>query len=120
MMVSLEWRDMAAIVTTAAVVGGIVLAFLRFKLQGDFAARGELAKVAQRVDEVEDRLAKMPSHSDLRALQDRVAELDRAVAVVAERVTGVHAILTRIEHQTGLLLHYHLTDGAPDSTGRKR
>ena len=25
MMVSLEWRDMAAIVTTAAVVGGIVI-----------------------------------------------------------------------------------------------
>jgi len=120
MMVSLEWRDMAAIVTTAAVVGGIVLAFLRFKLAGDFAARADLAKAVERIDEVEDRLAKMPSHNDLRALQDRVAELDRAVAVVAERVGGVHEILKRVEYQVQLLVRHQLSDGAPDSTGRKR
>jgi membrane protein required for beta-lactamase induction len=115
MMVSLEWRDLAAIVTTAAIVGGIVLAFLRFKLAGDFAARGDLAKVAQRVDEVEERLAKMPSHNDLSALQGRVNDLDRAVAVVAERVGGVHKILERVEHQTQLLVHHQLQKGSPNA-----
>jgi tetrahydromethanopterin S-methyltransferase subunit G len=115
MMVSLEWRDMAAIVTTAAIVGGIVLAFLRFKLAGDFAARADLAKVMQRVDEVEERLTKMPSHNDLSALQHRVNDLDRAVAVVAERVGGVQQILTRVEHQTGLLVHHQLRKGVPDA-----
>ena len=120
MMVSLEWRDMAAIVTTAAVVGGLVLAFLRFKLAGDFAARGDLDKAVQRINAVEDRLSKMPSHDDLRALQDRVNDLDRAVAVVAERVTGVHDILKRVEYQVQLLVRHQLSEGAPDSTGRKR
>jgi tetrahydromethanopterin S-methyltransferase subunit G len=120
MMVSLEWRDMAAIVTTAAIVGGIVLAFLRFKLAGDFAARADLAKVMQRVDEVEERLGKVPSHNDLRALQDRVNDLDRAVAVVAERVTGVHDILKRVEYQVQLLVRHQLSEGAPDSTRGKR
>jgi hypothetical protein len=115
MMVSLEWRDLAAIATTAVIVGGIVLAFLRFKLAGDFAARGDLAKVAQRVDEVEDRLAKMPSHNDLSALQSRVNDLDRAVAVVAERVGGVGQILARVEHQTGLLVHHQLQKGSPNA-----
>jgi membrane protein required for beta-lactamase induction len=115
MMVSLEWRDLAAIVTTAVIVGGIVLAFLRFKLAGDFAARGDLAKVAQRVDEVEERLTKMPSHNDLFALQMRVNDLDRAVAVVAERVGGVGQILARVEHQTGLLVHHQLQKGSPNA-----
>lgn len=119
-MIAFEWRDLAAIVTTAVIVGGLVLAFLRFKLAGDFAARGDLMKAIDRIDEVEERLAKMPSHNDLRALQDRVAELDRAVAVVAERVGGVHEILKRVEYQVQLLVRHQLSDGAPDSTGRKR
>lgn len=120
MMVSLEWRDMAAIVTTAVIVGGLVLTFLRFKLAGDFAARPDLEKAMARINSVEQRLSTMPSHDDLRVLQNRVGELERAVAVVAERVGGVHEILKRVEHQVSLLVHHQLREGAPDSTGGRR
>lgn len=110
-MISFEWKDLAWIATTAAIVGGILLAFLRFKLAGDFAARVDLEKTAARLTTVETRLSTMPSHDDLRNLQNRVGELERAVAVVAERVGGVHEILKRVEHQTGLLVHHQLREG---------
>ena len=114
-MISFEYKDMAWIATSAVIIGGILLAFLRFKLAGDFAARPDLLATVARLTAVEQRLSTMPSHDDLRLLQSRVGELERAVAVVAERVGGVHEILKRVEHQTGLLVHHQLREGKRDA-----
>lgn len=110
-MISFEYKDMAWIATTAAIIGGILLAFLRFKLAGDFAARSDLQAAVARIGVVEQRLTTMPSHEDLRSLQARVGDLEKAVAVVGERVGGVHEILKRVEHQTQLLVHHQLREG---------
>lgn len=114
-MISFEWKDMAWIGTVGAIMGGILLAFLRFKLAGDFAARSDLQAAVARIGVVEQRVATMPSHEDLRALQSRVGDLERAVAVVGERVGGVHQILQRVEHQTQLLVHHQLKEGKRDA-----
>jgi hypothetical protein len=114
-VISFEWRDVTGIGATSVIVGGVLLAFLRFKLAGDFAAQHDLLSAVSRLTSVEQRLSTMPSHDDLRLLQSRVGELERAVAVVAERVGGVHEILKRVEHQTGLLVHHQLREGKRDA-----
>ena len=113
-MISFEWRDLAWIATTTAIIGGILLAFLRFKLAGDFAAKKEFVAALERITAAEQRLSTMPSHDDLRVLEKRVGDLERAVAVVAERVGGVLEILKRVEHQTGLLVQHQLKQGKTD------
>jgi hypothetical protein len=109
-VITFEWRDLAGISTIAVIVGGILLAGLRFKLAGDFASRPDLVATVARVAALEQRLSTMPSHDDLRMLQTRVGELERTVAVVAERVGGVHEILIRVERQTTLLVQHKLEE----------
>ena len=72
-MISFEWKDLAWIAGVTAAVGGLLLAFLRFKLAGDFAARSDVSALAGRMAAMEQRLATMPNHEDLRALQGRDA-----------------------------------------------
>nr|WP_246523471.1 DUF2730 family protein [Neoroseomonas eburnea] len=103
---------MVWIVAVAAAVGGLLLAFLRFKLAGDFAKAPDLAALTGRVGMIEQRVAQMPNHEDLRALQSRVGDLERGVAVVAEKVSGVAEIMKRVEHQTNLLVHHQLREGS--------
>lgn len=110
-MISFEWKDLAWIVGVTAAVGGLLLAFLRFKLAGDFAARSDVSALAGRMTAMEQRLATMPNHEDLRALQGRIGALEREVAVVGERLGGVTEILKRVEHQTQLLVHHQLREG---------
>lgn len=110
-MISFEWKDMAWIAGVSVAVGGLLLAFLRFKLAGDFASKADVSTLTGRTTAMEQRLATMPNHEDLRALQGRIGALEREVAVVGERLGGVTEILKRVEHQTQLLVHHQLREG---------
>ncbi|WP_431281645.1 DUF2730 family protein [Humitalea sp. 24SJ18S-53] len=111
-MISFEWRDLAWMVAVAVALGGLLLAFLRFKLAGDFAPRADLVLVQGRISIVETRLAQVPSHDDLRGLQARVAGLETGVAVVGEKVNSLGDIMRRVEHQTNLLVTHQINGGS--------
>lgn len=111
-MISFEWRDLAWILAVSTLLGGMLLAFIRWKLGGDFARAADLSRLEGRLAMVEARLDRVPSHDDLKALQARVGGLEREVAVVGEKVSGVAEIMKRVEHQTNLLVHHQLREGS--------
>lgn len=110
-MIQFEWKDLAWILGLVTLLGGSLIAWLRFRLAGDFARSGDVSALAARVTAMEQRLAQMPNHEDLRQLQSRVGDVERAVAVVAEKISGVAEIMKRVEHQTQLLVHHQLREG---------
>lgn len=111
-MIQFEWKDLAWILGILTLGGGALIAWIRFRLAGDFARSGDVASLAARVTAMEQRLAQMPNHEDLRQLQARVGDVERGVAVVAEKVSGVAEIMKRVEHQTNLLVHHQLREGS--------
>jgi hypothetical protein len=110
-VISFEWKDLAWILGVSGIIGGVLLAFLRFKLAGDFAAKSDVSVLTGRITAMENRLATMPNHEDLRVMQARMGGLEREVAVVGERLGGVTEILKRVEHQTQLLVHHQIREG---------
>lgn len=107
-MISFEFRDLTWMVAVLTLLGGALVAFIRWKLAGDFAKSADVVRLEGRLAMVESRLDRMPSHDDLRALQARVGGLEREVAQVGERVSGVADIMRRVEHQTNLLVQHQL------------
>ena len=111
-MIQFEWKDLAWILGLVALGGGSLIAWIRFRLAGDFARSADVGSLAARVTAMEQRLAQMPNHEDLRQLQARVGDVERGVAVVAEKVSGVAEMMKRVEHQTNLLVHHQLREGS--------
>jgi hypothetical protein len=103
--------DLAWIVAVGVALGGLLLAFLRFKLAGDFAKAADLVVLSGRLTAMEQRLTQMPSHDDLRALQGRVGGLETQVAVVGEKLTGLSQIMVRVEHQVNLVSQHLIQEG---------
>ncbi len=110
-MITFEWKDLAWIVGVMTLLGGLLLAFLRFKLAGDFAKAADVAALTGRLTAMEQRLTQMPSHDDLRAIQHRVGGLEREVAVVGEKVSGLNQIMVRVEHQVNLVSQHLIQEG---------
>lgn len=110
-MITFEWKDLAWIATVTMLLGGLLLAFLRFKLAGDFAKASDVTALSGRLTAMEQRLTQMPSHDDLRALQSRVGGLEREVAVVGEKVSGLGQIMVRVEHQVNLVSQHLIQEG---------
>jgi hypothetical protein len=110
-VISFEWKDLAWIVGVATLLGGLLLAFLRFKLAGDFAKAADVAVLTGRIAAMEQSLKQMPSHEDLRALQQRVGGLETQVAVVGEKLTGLGQIMVRVEHQVNLVSQHLIQEG---------
>ncbi|MBW6402065.1 DUF2730 domain-containing protein [Roseomonas sp. HJA6] len=112
-MIQFEYRDLMWILGVGAAVIGALVAFLKNKLTGGdgFARASDMVTISNRVTSIEERLSKMPNHQDLQQLQIRVGDVERGVAVVAERVSGLGEIMKRVEHQTGLLVQHQLREG---------
>lgn len=109
-MIAFEGKDIGWIFGVIALLGGGLIAWIRYRLSGDFARATDVTSLGARVTAMEQRLSQMPNHEDLRQLQVRVAEVERGVAVVAERVAGLGEIMKRVEHQTGLLVQHQLRE----------
>lgn len=111
-----EWRDIASLVGPLIAIGGLLLAWLKLRLAGDFAqpadiaaVREEVEKVQARVAQVEARLSSMPSHGDMAHLSARVGEVERGVAVVGEAVRGTGEVVKRVERMVDLLVRHQLS-----------
>lgn len=110
-MITFDWKDLAWMATLATVLGGMLVAFVRYRLSGDFAKSGDISAINGRISALEQRMQALPSHDDLRALQQRVGGLEVSVSVVGEKVNGLGQIMVRVEHQMNLISQHLIQEG---------
>nr|WP_255569578.1 DUF2730 family protein [Neoroseomonas alba] len=91
-------------------VSGALIAFLQWKLGSFFAKASDVTPLAGRVTAIEERLSKMPNHEDLRQLQERVGNVEKGVAVVDQKVSGLKDIMVAVSHQTTMLVQHHMNE----------
>lgn len=103
-MIDLDWRDFAAIVTIASALSAFAVWVLRAKLSDDFARKADLTTISDRLGQLERGLRDVPSHGDVRALTDRLADMTTKVGVLEAHVVGVDNGIKRVEHDLRLLL----------------
>lgn len=114
-----SWSDLASQVGTlvgaATVIGGLVIAWVRYRLSGDFASKADIGALAARMDEIESGLRKVPTHDDVRRLGDRISAVEqriggveRGVDVVTAEVRGIREGTGRIEHAVLMLTQHEL------------
>jgi tetrahydromethanopterin S-methyltransferase subunit G len=108
-MPELSWLTLAAgILTAATLAGGLVIAWIRWQLAGDFARTADVSALGVRIGAVEERLKSMPEHDDLEVLNQRLGKVERSVDVVATELRGVRESIARIERDLHLLIRHHL------------
>lgn len=110
-MIQFEWKDLAWMLGVGALLSGTLIAFVQWKLGSFFAKASDVAAMGGRLSAMEQRLSQMPSHDDLRALQHRVGGMEREVAVVGEKVSGLNQIMVRVEHQVNLVSQHLIQEG---------
>ncbi len=110
-MIAFEWKDLAWMFAVGAGAATVLIGFVRWKLAADFAKAADVAIINGRLAAMEQRLTQVPSHEDLRALQNRVGGLEREVAVVGEKVSGLGQIMVRVEHQVNLVSQHLIQEG---------
>ncbi len=102
------WRDLVAVLTAATLIGGMVIAWVRWQLSTDFAKRGDITGLSDRMERVEAALKSFPSLDDVRALGERVGRVERGVEVVSAHLEGVRDGQKRIETDLRLLIQHHI------------
>lgn len=114
---SLDWKEIAAIIAAATAIGGLLVAYIKFRLSGDFAKAsdvtalgGDVTTLSTKITALEQRIDRMPSHEDMRGLGARIGEVERGVAVVHTKVDGVADLLRRVERQTDLLVQHQINE----------
>jgi hypothetical protein len=104
-----DWRDIGAIMAASSLIGGAGIAYVRYRLSGDFAKTSDVRDLGVRMQVIEAKIGGMPSHDDMRILTLRVGDLDRNVAVASANIAGALELMHRVEHQTSLLLENELS-----------
>ena len=102
-------RDVVTWLTAAAMVGGVVIAWVRWQLAGTFATSGDISSLSTRLREVERQMDTVPTHADLRAVGERLGATERGLAVVAAEVKGAREAVERNAVDTRLILQ-HMMD----------
>jgi hypothetical protein len=108
MMELADWPKLAAIVALAGTLAGFIVWLLRARLQGDFASRGDVTALGERMDAIEARLATVPTHHDVQQINHRLSVVESGVAGLGARVDGVREGVSRVERDLGLLLQHEL------------
>jgi hypothetical protein len=111
MIGGINWNAVVAIIGLAVTLGGFILWLLRARFSGDFASKGDVAELGQRMDDIEARLRRMPTHEDvqglgarLAAIEARAGAMESGLAAIGERVSGVRDGVARVERDLGLFL----------------
>jgi hypothetical protein len=94
-MPEIAMRDIVAFLGAAGLVGGMVIAWVRWQLAGDFAKSSDIASLSTRLREVERQMDTVPTHADLRAVNDRLGATERGVAVATAEIKGVREAVDR-------------------------
>lgn len=109
-MPEIVMRDVVAFLAAAGLIGGMVIAWARWQLSGDFAKYADLTALSDRLKAVERKIDLAPTHADLRVIQDRIGGAEQGIAVGNARIQGVQESLGRVERDLTLLLQHQLRE----------
>lgn len=108
MIGGINWPAVAAIFGLAATVAGFVVWLLRARFAGDFASRGDVAGLGERMEKIEARLRDTPTHDDVRGIAQRLAAVEVGFANTSAEVRGVRDAVGRVERDLHLLIQHEL------------
>lgn len=106
------WRDLAAILAAATVIGGMVIGWVRYQLRNDFARASDISGLSDRIERVEVHMRVVPTHDDVRGLSERIGRVESAVAVVGANIDGLRDGMGRIERDLHLLVSHEIAGKA--------
>lgn len=113
MIAGVNWPAIGAIVATVVTATAFVVWLLRARLQGDFASRGDVVQLGERMDTIDARLRSVPTHADVQQINARLMTVESGFAAIGARVDGVREGVSRVERDLGLLLQHELNKGKP-------
>lgn len=105
------WRDIAAVLTSVTLMSGIVIAWVKYRLAGDFASKGDISDMSRRMEAIEAQMRQAPTHADMAKLSDRLSVVERGVAVGNAELSGIRDGMARIERDLNLLVQHHIKTG---------
>lgn len=111
MLQDIGWRDVAALLTSATIMSGIVIAWVKYRLAGDFASKADIADMSRRMEGVEAQMRQSPTHADMSKLSERLSIVERGVAVGNAELGGLRDGMARIERDLNLLVQHHIKTG---------
>lgn len=97
-------RDIVAILAAAGIIGGMVIAWVRWQLAGTFAGKVDIEHLSQRLEQVEQQMRTAPTDGDLHQLSTRLAAVETGVAVTGAQMVGVKEAVSRIERDVSLVV----------------
>lgn len=109
-MLGVDWQSVAALVTVSVIGGGLAFALIRARLSSEFVTRNDHDQVLGRLGGIEQRLSGIPQHTDLMAVERRVAEVAREVGATNAFVQSLKDDTGRIQHQLNMLIEAKLTE----------
>jgi hypothetical protein len=107
-----SWRDLAAILAAATLMGGIIIGWVRYQLRNDFARASDISGLSDRIERVEAHMRAVPTHDDVRGLSERIGRVESAVAVVGANIDGLRDGMGRIERDLHLLVSHEIAGKA--------
>lgn len=111
MLQDFGWRDVAALLTSATIMSGIVITWVKYRLAGDFASKADIADMSRRMEGVEAQMRNAPTHADITKLSERLSIVERGVAVGNAELGGIRDGMARIERDLNLLVQHHIKTG---------
>lgn len=97
-------RDAVLLLSAAGVIGGVVIAWAKWKLSGDFAGRADIVALSAKVTELDTKLATVPTHDDIRRLGERLTAMESGVSSIAAELRGMRDGIGRVERTVEMLL----------------
>lgn len=134
MNLDLGWRDFGEFVAIVSAVAFLLWLWLRMKIQSEFATHDDLQSTREAIDDqfeaVEERLSKqaaairemaaavaqMPTQLDIRDLSERVAGVERSVAVVGETAKGIKESIGKVDNTLTLFIESKIRESRNGAT----
>lgn len=110
MIFDVNWPALAAMTTIAVILGGLIFMLIRARLSSEFVTRQDYEHLAGRLQGIENRLANIPQHGDLVAVERRVAEVAQSAAATNAFVQSLKDDTRSIQHQLNMLIEAKLTE----------
>lgn len=101
-------RDAVLLLSASSVIGGMVIAWAKWRLSGDFAGKSDIAALGGKISELEAKLNAVPTHDDVRRMGERLSALEIGVTSVGAEVRGMREGISRVERDLHLLLQHEL------------
>ena len=111
-MFDFGWRDIGTMLGIVGGVGAVVIGWIKYRLSPDFASKGDIEALGERIEKLEGQVSGVATQADLGALRDRMGALEKEVGVTGAHVSGIREGVGRMEHELRLLTQHLLRQEA--------